>query len=162
MGRKTGMTDQQTVSMTQQGYDALILELNELKEVKLPAAIQRVADARAHGDLSENSEYHAAREDLAVLYGRVEEIEFLIQRAEVVDTVQNGTVNIGSQVVVEIEGQDGHHTFHIVGEWEADPTQRKISEKSPLGQALSGKKKGDRVELEVPAGKVIYSIHEVK
>lgn len=156
------MTDQQTVSMTQQGYDALVLELAELKETKLPAAIQRVTDARAHGDLSENSEYHAAREDLAVIYGRLEEIEFLIQRAEVVDTVQNGRVNIGSQVVVEIQGQDGHHTFHIVGEWEADPTQRKISEKSPLGQALSGKKKGDRVELEVPAGKVIYSIHEVK
>lgn len=162
MGRKIGMTDQQTVSMTQQGYDALVLELSELKETKLPAAIQRVADARAHGDLSENSEYHAAREDLAVIYGRVEEIEFLIQRAEVIESVQNGTVNIGSQVIVEIEGQDGHHTFHIVGEWEADPTQRKISEKSPLGQALSGKKKGDRVELEVPAGKVIYSIHEVK
>ncbi len=157
------MTDQQNqvVQMTQAGFDTLQLELSELKDVKIPAAIQRVADARAHGDLSENSEYHAAREDLAVLNGRLEEIEYLMQRAQVVSATNDGTVSIGTKVVVQIDGQGGKHEFHIVGEWEADPLKKKISEKSPLGQALSGKKKGDRVEFEAPAGKVVYSIAEI-
>lgn len=157
------MTDQQNqvVQMTQSGYDALVHELNELKDVKVPAAIQRVADARAHGDLSENSEYHAAREDLSVLNGRLEEIEYLMQRAQVVTVSKDGTVSIGTKVVVQIEGQSSQHEFHIVGEWEADPIKKKISEKSPLGQALSGKKKGDRVEFEAPAGKVVYSISDI-
>lgn len=148
--------------MTQEGYDTLTAELTELRDVKIPAAIQRVSDARAHGDLSENSEYHAAREDLAVLNGRLDEIEFLLQRAQVVTATTNGQIGIGAKVVVQIEGQDGVHEFHIVGEWEADPMKKKISEKSPLGQALSGKKKGDRVEFEAPAGKVVYKISEIK
>ncbi len=156
------MSNQQVVSMTQQGYDALILELTELKDVKIPAAVQRLSDARAHGDLSENSEYHAAREDLDILYGRLEELESITQRAEIIESTSNGTVDIGSQVIVEADGQKNTQTFHVVGEWEADPTQSKISEKSPLGQALRGKKKGDLVELEVPAGKVVYKIREVK
>lgn len=156
------MTDPNaTVQMTQQGYDELVAEMQELKDVKIPAAIDRVAQARSYGDLSENSEYHAAREDLAVLNGRLEEIEFLMQRAEVVTTTGNGFVGVGSKVIVKIGGKDSLHTFHIVGEWEADPAEKKISEKSPLGQALSGKKKGDKVEFEAPAGKVVYHIQEV-
>lgn len=157
------MTDQnQTVQMTQQGYDELQIELTELRDVKIPAAIERVAQARSYGDLSENSEYHAAREDLAVLNGRLEEIEYLIQRAQVVTVQVTGQVGIGSKVVVKVGDKDALHTFHIVGEWEADPMEKKISEKSPLGQALSGKQKGDKIEFEAPAGKVIYHIHEVK
>lgn len=156
------MTDPNaTVQMTQQGYDELIAEMQELKDVKIPAAIDRVAQARSYGDLSENSEYHAAREDLAVLNGRLEEIEFLMQRAEVVTATSNGMVGVGSKVIVKIGGKDALHTFHVVGEWEADPAEKKISEKSPLGQALSGKQKGDKIELEAPAGKVVYHIQEV-
>jgi transcription elongation factor GreA len=161
--RKASMTDpNQVVQMTQQGYDELIAEVQELKDVKIPAAIERVAQARSYGDLSENSEYHAAREDLAVLNGRLEEIEFLIRRAQVVTANGSRTVGVGSKVVVKIAGKNPEHVFHVVGEWEADPAEKKISEKSPLGQALSGKKKGDQVEFEAPAGKVVYHIQDVK
>ena len=153
----------QTIAMTQSGYDTLVAELQELTEVKIPAAIKRLALARSHGDLSENSEYHAAKEDLAFLEGRKDELDMLIQRAEIVgkDETQKGIVGIGSQVMVEVDGKGKHHTYHIVGEWEADPSQKKISAKSPLGVALLGKKAGENVEVEVPAGKVIYSIREV-
>lgn len=156
------MADQPVVLMTQQGYDELVKELAELKTTKLPAAIDRVATARSFGDLSENSEYHAAREDLAVLEGRIEELELLIQTAQIASGAANGAVAVGSQVVVQIDGKQDQHIFNIVGEWEADPVQKKISEKSPLGQALAGKKVGDVVEVEVPAGKLKYIIKQVK
>lgn len=157
------MSDIQTITMTQQGYDALVAELQELKDDKLPAAIARLSLARSYGDLSENAEYHSAKEDLDMLNGRISELEYLVAQAQVVTTsTVNGHVSMGSQVVVELEGKDGHHIFHIVGEWEADPSQKKISEKSPLGQALVGKKAGESVAVEVPAGKVIYKIREVK
>jgi len=158
------MSDQsQTIAMTQAGYDTLVVESQELTEVKLPAAIKRLALARSHGDLSENSEYHAAKEDLAFLEGRKDELEVLLQRAEIIQASDNiaGVVGLGSQVVVEVDGKGKHHTFHIVGEWEADPSQKKISAKSPLGVALLGKKAGEEIEVEVPAGKVVYSIREV-
>lgn len=161
--RKAKMADPTSaVQMTQQGYDEILAELNTLKEEKIPAAIDRVAQARSYGDLTENSEYHAAREDLAVLNGRLEEIEYLIQRAQVVKPNGSRTVGIGSKVVVKIAGKEPEHIFHVVGEWEADPAEKKISEKSPLGQALSGKKRGDQVEFEAPAGKVVYHIQDVK
>jgi len=159
------MSDQsQTIAMTQTGYDAMVTELHELTDVKIPTAIKRLALARSHGDLSENAEYHAAKEDLAFLEGRKDELDILIQRAEVIhsEDIAPGIVGMGSQVIVDIGGKGKHHTFHIVGEWEADPSQKKISSKSPLGEALVGKKAGDSVEVEVPAGKVIYSIQEVK
>lgn len=156
------MSDPQTITMTQQGYDALVAELNELKEDKLPKAIARLSLARSNGDLSENAEYHAAKEDLAMLNGRISELEYLVAQAQVVvPTASNGHVSVGSKVIVELAGRKGNHTFHIVGEWEADPAQKKISEKSPLGQALVGKKAGESVDVEVPAGKVIYRIKEV-
>lgn len=156
------MSDTQTITMTQQGFDALQAELTELKDIKLPAAISRLALARSYGDLSENAEYHSAKEDLDMLNGRIAELEFLVAQAQVVvPTKSNGLVSLGSQVIVELEGKNGSHTFHIVGEWEADPTKKKISEKSPLGQALLGKKAGESVDVDVPAGKVIYRIKEV-
>lgn len=159
------MSDQsQTIAMTQTGYDALVVELQELTDVKIPTAIKRLSLARSHGDLSENAEYHAAKEDLAFLEGRKDELDVLIQRAEVIrsEDIAPGFIGMGSQVIVDIGGKGKPHTFHIVGEWEADPSQKKISSKSPLGEALVGKKAGDSVEVEVPAGKVIYSIQEVK
>lgn len=156
------MSDTQAITMTQQGYDALVTELKELKEEKLPAAIARLSLARSYGDLSENAEYHSAKEDLAMLSGRISELEYLVAQAQVIaPQVANGKVGVGSQVIVMLEGK-GAHTFHIVGEWEADPSKKKISEKSPLGQALVGKKAGERVAVDIPAGKVIYQIQEVK
>ncbi len=156
------MSETQTITMTQQGYDAVVAELQELKEIKLPTAIDRLALARSYGDLSENAEYHSAKEDLDMLNGRISEIEFLVSQAQIVTTNTNGNVGVGSEVLVELEGKNKSQTFHIVGEWEADPTKMKISEKSPLGQALVGKKAGDKVEVEIPAGKVIYQIKTIK
>lgn len=156
------MNNDHVVQMTQQGYDELVAELADIENVKLPAAITRVAAARAHGDLSENSEYHAAREDLSMLEGRLDEVKSIIQRAQVIVTHGKVTVvGIGTQVTVQVAGKKGTQVFHIVGEWEADPLEKKISEKSPLGQALAGKKVGDEVQIEVPAGQLTYVVQKV-
>jgi transcription elongation factor GreA len=152
----------QRVQMTPLGYGQLVEELKRLETVGLAAGIDRVAKAREFGDLSENSEYHSAREDLAALEGRIEELRDIISRVTVVDIKRSGEeeVGIGSVVMVGINGKE--HEFSIVGEWEADPAAKKISHESPLGKALIGKKVGEIVEVEAPAGKVTYSIKSVK
>ena len=150
------------VQMTPLGYGQLVDELKQLETTGLPEAIERVAKAREFGDLSENAEYHSAREDLSALEGRIEELKDIITRVNVVDIKRSGEeeVGIGSVVMVAINGTQ--HEFSIVGEWEADPAAKKISHESPLGKALIGKKVGDAVEVEAPAGKVTYSIKSVK
>lgn len=153
------MTDLIKIQFTAAGLDELKAELAELKDVKLPAAIERVARARDFGDLSENAEYHAAKEELSFLEGRVEELEDIVSKAYVVDKNGTSAVDIGCKVTVELGGKD--HTYEIVGEWEADPMKKKISHTSPLGQALVGKKKGESVEFEAPAGKVVYKIKKI-
>ena len=152
----------QRVQMTPLGYRALVDELKQLETSGLPEAIDRVAKAREFGDLSENAEYHSAKEDLAALEGRMEELRDIINRVNVVDIKKSGEeeVGIGSQVLVAINGSQ--HEFSIVGEWEADPAAKKISHESPLGKALIGKKVGDIVEVEAPAGKVTYAVKAVK
>ena len=148
--------------MTPLGYRQLVDELKQIETTGLPESIDRVAKAREFGDLSENAEYHSAKEDLAALEGRIEELKDIIARVTVVDIKKAGDseVGIGSLVSVEVNGNS--HEFSIVGEWEADPAAKKISHESPLGSALIGKKKGDTVEVEAPAGKVIYVISEVR
>lgn len=150
------------VQMTPLGYRQLVDELKQLEATGLPEGIERVAKAREFGDLSENAEYHSAREDLAALEGRIEELKDIITRVNVVDIKRSGEeeVGIGSLVMVTINGSQ--HEFSIVGEWEADPAAKKISHESPLGKALIGKKAGDSVEVEAPAGKVSYYIKSVK
>ena len=148
--------------MTQVGLNKLKSELEDLKS-KLQPAIDRVSIAREQGDLSENFEYHAAREDHANIVGRIEEITDIVNRAEIIDTApkSNGAaVDIGSLVTVEINGST--HNFTIVGNWEADPEKKMISHESPLGKALLGKTPGEKVEVEAPAGKIIYTVKEVK
>lgn len=149
----------QKVQLTLTGYNELVKELEELK-AKLPLAIERVSKAREFGDLSENAEYHAAREDHANMIGRMDELADIINRANIMQPTTSTTqIGVGSKVQVEINGTV--HTFIIVGEWEADPTQKKISHASPLGQALMGRKAGEKVEVEAPAGKVVYHIKEI-
>ncbi len=131
------MTDLIKIQFTKDGLAEVKLELSELKNVKLPAAIERVARARDFGDLSENAEYHAAREELSFLEGRVEELEDIVARAYVVETKASDSINIGCRVTVELGGKE--HTYEIVGEWEADPMKKKISHTSPLRAALVGK-----------------------
>ena len=148
------------IQFTAEGLLGIKAELNELKGAKLTAAIERVARARDFGDLSENAEYHAAKEELSFFEGRIEELEGIVARAKVVTTNgKSDAVDIGCKVTVTVAGKE--HTYEIVGEWEADPLKKKISHTSPLGQALSGKKKGENVEFEAPAGKVIYQIKKI-
>ena len=147
------------VALTKEGYDELASELDEIKRNKLPKAIERVAVARSHGDLSENSEYHAAREDLAFLEGRVEELEALVAKAQIIRPRSKKTVNLGNKVTVNGNGKS--LIFEVVGEFEADPMSKKISHDSPLGRALIGKKVGEKVEYEAPVGKVVYKIEKI-
>lgn len=146
------------VHLTKEGREEIVVELAELKEEKLPKAIERVARARDFGDLAENAEYHNAREDLAFIEGRVEELEAIIARAKLITAKKgkNGHVKLGSTVTVH--GNGIKQTFSVVGEWEADPGNKKISHQSPLGQALVGKKVGEQVEIDAPAGKILYKI----
>lgn len=153
------MTDLIKIQFTKDGLAEVKLELAQLKNDKLPAAIERLARARDFGDLSENAEYHAAKEELSFLEGRVEELEDIVSRAYVADKKDSDSINIGCRVTVELSGKE--HTYEIVGEWEADPMKQKISHTSPLGTALVGKKKGETVEFQAPAGKVIYKIKKI-
>jgi transcription elongation factor GreA len=149
------------VTLTQVGYDELLAELKEIKEDKLPKAIERVATARSFGDLSENSEYHAAREDLSFLEGRTAELEALLAKAKVIKAKKGkqSNVSVGSTVTVHIG--KAKHVYQIVGEWEANPKEKKISESSPLGKALIGKAVGEEIEVEAPAGKIKYKVADI-
>lgn len=149
------------IKMTQYGYDELNTELEHLTQVKRPATVERLANARSMGDLSENSDYHSAKEALEFLDGRIAELEQVLANAQVVKTDSSkGEVGMGAKVTVKTNGSA--HTFHIVGEWEADPKEKKISHESPLGRALVGKKVGEKVDVQAPAGKVQYTIVSVE
>lgn len=150
-----------TVQLTQQGYSDLQKEHQDLIKNKKPKAIDRLQKARAMGDLSENSEYTAAKEELAFVEGRIREIEDILNRAKVIESHSTGyKVEIGTSVTVSTDGRN--ETFEIVGEFEADPMNKRLSNTSPIGQALIDKKVGDIVEVTIPAGKVKYKIIEIK
>ena len=143
--------------VTKDGLEALKKELNGLVEVKRPKMVARLANARSQGDLSENSDYQNARDELEFLDGRISELEEVIRSAVVVQS--NGSKNeVVMGTIVKLKVNDQEHQFSIVGEWEADPAAKKISHTSPLGEALMGKKKGDKVEVEAPAGKMVYEV----
>lgn len=149
------------VQLTQKGLDSLKSELEELKNVKRPKLVDRLTNARAAGDLSENSDYQNARDELEFLDGRIEELEEVLKNAKVVSDSGGGDeVSVGTKVLVHVNGQE--HEYEIVGEWEADPMEKKISHTSPLGQALVGKAVGDEAQVEAPAGKITYKVLEIK
>jgi transcription elongation factor GreA len=146
------------LQMTKEGLEALKRELDELVEVKRPKLVERLAYARQQGDLSENSDYLNAREELEFLDGRISELEQVLKSTSVIEG-KNGKkdgVGLGTKVTVKVDGKKS--VFDIVGEWEADPVNKKISHESPLGKALVGKKIGEKVEVEAPAGKLTYEI----
>lgn len=144
------------VKLTKEGLEALKSELADLRDVKRPKLVDRLANARSQGDLSENSDYQSAKEELEFLDGRIEELEDVIKTASVAPVTKSGGVDVGTKVTVRFNGKE--IVFNIVGEWEADPMNKKISHESPLGKALVGKRVGDKVEVEAPAGKVNYEI----
>ena len=135
-------------------------ELVLLKSTKIPALAQRIDEARQLGDLSENAEYHAAREDMAWAQTRVKELESIIDNASVIKSGSTSSaVQMGSTITVKINGKEKKYT--VVGAQESDPLSGRISNDSPLGQAFMGKKKGDTVEVQAPAGKVLYEILDI-
>lgn len=151
------------IELTKEGLEEITTELLELVEVKLPAIIERVARAREHGDLSENAEYHSARDDQQLLQARIDELQNIVDNAVVVKNTRNqNKVGMGSNVTVKKSGTTKEKTINIVGEFEADPSASKISVGSPLGEALFGKKKGDTVVVKAPAGKIEYEIVNIK
>jgi transcription elongation factor GreA len=156
------MDTQKQIQITKKGLKALEDELDQLVNVKRPRLVERLERARQEGDLSENSDYINAREELEFLDGRIDELRDVVENAQVVaeNDVRNDEVGIGTVVVVQANGS--RHEFYIVGEWEADPTQKKISHESPLGKQLVGKKVGDTAEVEAPVGKIVYRILEIK
>jgi len=152
---------QQNYLLTPEGIDELKKELNDLQTVRRPNAVKRVTAAREQGDLSENSEYTAAREDLDFIDDRIAELEEILRVAKPIASGKtNGKVQIGSTVVVELNGKT--HEFMIVGEPEANPVAKKISQSSPLGKALMGKTRGDAIEVAAPAGTMVYKIVEIR
>ena len=141
------------ILITRAGHTALNDELKTLKSVERPAVIQAIAEAREHGDLSENAEYHAAREKQGFIEGRVKELEAILGRAEVIDPAKlSGTVKFGATVRLVDEDTDEERTYQIVGEPEADIENGRLNVKSPLARALIGKDAGDSVEVRTPGG----------
>ena len=152
------------VPMTAPGFAKLEDEVRNLKHVERPAVIRAIAEARAHGDLSENAEYHAAKEKQGFIEGRILELDDVIARAQVIDPAKlsGGQVKFGATVTVVDEDTDKEATYQIVGDMEADLKQKRISISSPLARALIGKSVGETVEVAAPGGAKSYEILKVK
>jgi transcription elongation factor GreA len=151
------------ILLTRAGHAALSEELKQLKTVERPAVIRAIAEAREHGDLSENAEYHAARERQSFIEGRVKELEGVLALAEVVDTSRlSGPIKFGARVTVVDEDTEEEKTYQIVGEPEADIERGLLNVKSPLARALIGKEEGDSVEVRTPGGDRSYEILSVE
>ena len=152
------------IPMTAAGYKGLEDELNQLKTVERHAIIKMIAEARAHGDLSENAEYHAAKERQSFIEGRVMELEDQIGRAEVIDVskMTGSTVKFGATVTLEDEDTGEKRKYQIVGDVESDAKHGRISLSSPIARALIGKGKGDTVEVATPGGSRSYEVLKVE
>jgi transcription elongation factor GreA len=152
------------IPMTAEGYSALENELKQRQSVERPRIIQQITDARTHGDLSENAEYHAAKEEQAHNEGRIAELEDKLARAEVIDVskLSGETITFGATVTVLDEDTEEKKVWQIVGEPEADAKKKRISITSPLARALVGKKKGDSVEVVTPGGAKAFEVVKVE
>ncbi|MEM9574792.1 MAG: transcription elongation factor GreA [Pseudomonadota bacterium] len=152
------------VPMTRKGFDALNEEIRWRQQDERPRIIEAIAEARAHGDLSENAEYHAAKESQSHNEGRISELEGLIGRADVIDvaTMTGDTVRFGATVTLTDDDTGDEVTYQIVGDQEADPKEGRISISSPISRALIGKTVGDSIEVKAPKGDRGYEIEAVK
>jgi transcription elongation factor GreA len=152
------------IPMTASGYKALEDEITHLKLVERPAVIKMITEARSHGDLSENAEYHAAKERQAFIEGRVMDLEDKLSRADVIDVskLSGKTVKFGAIVTLSDEDTDAKVKYQIVGDLEADAKKGKISISSPIARALIGKTAGDTVEVSAPGGARSYEILKVQ
>ncbi|MEI4484717.1 transcription elongation factor GreA [Frigidibacter sp. MR17.14] len=151
------------IPMTRAGYTLLDDELRNLKSVERPEVIRAIAEARAHGDLSENAEYHAAREKQSFIEGRIKELESVLGRSEIIDpTKMSGSVKFGATVTLVDEDTEEERTYQIVGEAEADLERGLLNIRSPLARALIGKDEGDSVEVHTPGGGKSYEVLSIK
>ena len=149
--------------ITAEGYQRLEVELRQLKTAERPAVIQAIAEAREHGDLSENAEYHAAKEKQGFIETRIIELEDKISRADVIDVsrLTGNTIKFGAAIELVDEDTDEESSYKIVGEDEAEIREGKLSYTSPLARALIGKEAGDRIEVTTPRGSKAYEILKV-
>ena len=151
------------IPLTRTGHTALSDELKTLKSIERPAVIRAIAEAREHGDLSENAEYHAAREKQSFIEGRVKELEGILSLAEVIDPAKlSGTIKFGATVKLLDEDTDEEKTYQIVGEAEADIERGLLNIKSPLARSLIGKEEGDSIEVRTPGGEKAYEVLSVR
>lgn len=155
--------DSKKIYLTKEGLAELKKEYDELVNIKRPNVLSRVSQARNMGDLSENAEYVAARDELSFIDGRIDELEELLKQAVIIresSKTTNHAVKLGSTVTLHHKGKK--EVFTVVGEWEADPKEKKISHESPLGKALIGKRVGEKIKVEAPAGNIIYDIISIR
>jgi transcription elongation factor GreA len=150
------------IQITQNRKDAIEAELQDLKAVKRPAILERLQYAKSLGDLSENAEYHAAREAQGKNEDKIQELESILKNAEIIEKVDSDDAQLTSTVVVQKEGDDAKREFTLVGPAEADMANGKLSIESPIGAALLGKKKGDVAEVETPGGIVKWNVLKVQ
>ena len=152
------------IPMTAEGYAALEADLKHRQQVERPRIIQQITEARSHGDLSENAEYHAAKESQSLNEGHIAELEDKLARAEVIDVskLSGDTIKFGATVTLIDEDTDKKQVWQIVGEPEADAKKGRISITSPLARALIGKKKGASVEVVTPGGAKAYEVAKVE
>ena len=157
------MNDKKPIYLTQKGFDELKVELDELINVKRPANIIAIKEARALGDLSENADYDSARDEQAQIEGRIQKIEKMLESAVIIEETSTDQVGIGSTVQIKYMDEDDEmDEYQIVGSQEADPFMSKISNESPIAQALLNKKVGDIVTVESPNGSYQVEITEIK
>src|SRR3989304_2219831 len=156
------MDNNKKIYLTKEGSAELKKEYDELVNVKRVDVLTRVAQSRNMGDLSENAEYVASRAELTFIDGRIDELEIILKQAVIIrDTkTSNHAIKLGSTVTLHVNGKK--EIFTVVGEWEADPENKKISHESPLGKVLLGKRVGEKVQVEAPAGKITYAIISIK
>lgn len=155
------MANAEKIMVTAEGYLDLENELNELKNVRRPQIIQAIKEARALGDLSENADYDAARDEQAQVESRIKELEYKLEHSEIIENKKKNHVALGSTVVIKYE--DGEEDeYMIVGSLEADPFNNRISNESPIGIAVMGKKQGDVVSVASPNGSYEVTIKEIK
>ena len=150
------------IPLTRAGFDKLDAELKHLKSVERPLIIRAISEAREHGDLSENAEYHSAKEKQSFIEGRVKELEGVISLADVIDPSKlSGTIKFGAHVTMVDEDTDKETSYQIVGEYEADIENGRLNLKSPIARALIGKEEGDSVEVRTPGGVKSYEIRTI-
>jgi len=149
------------IPLTKPGLAKLQQELDNLVKVKRPSAVERMASSRKIGDMAEESEYTQSKQELAFIDGRIEELEEVISNAVLIDEDHGHCQEVKLGCKITVQNASKEHVFHLVGEWEADPNEAKISHQSPLGQSLLGKKIGEKVEVEAPVGKIVYTISKI-